>query len=209
MSDVTTDIGSRLPRARAFRLAGNGEWKTTGHCSSRVSCRWSSSPRSAVCCSRPAAFTRGRLRVLLVHRRGCRCIRCAEHVVRCRYRQPDEPHRKAPIPRGAIEPGEALYFGLALSIGSVVLLGLAGQLDGGCVPGLHHLLLCRHLHDVAEALDAAEHRDRRLAGAFPPMIAWTAVTGSHRSCQRIAVPCHLHVDAAAFLGAGAVQDGRL
>jgi protoheme IX farnesyltransferase len=31
---------------------------------------------------------------------------------------------------------------------------------------------------VAEALDAAEHRHRGAAGAFPPLIGWVAVTGS-------------------------------
>ena len=43
------------------------------------------------------------------------------------------------------------------------------------------------------------------AGAFPPMIGWAAVTGSRRSWLDRAVPHHLHVDAAAFLGAGAVS----
>jgi 4-hydroxybenzoate polyprenyltransferase len=47
------------------------------------------------------------------------------------------------------------------------------------------------------------------AGAFPPMIGWAAVTGSISLESVIAVPDHLPVDAAAFLGAGAVQDGRL
>jgi protoheme IX farnesyltransferase len=47
------------------------------------------------------------------------------------------------------------------------------------------------------------------AGAFPPMIGWAAVTGSVIAGKRRPVPDHLHVDAAAFLGAGAVQDGRL
>ena len=47
------------------------------------------------------------------------------------------------------------------------------------------------------------------AGAFPPMVGWAAVTGtiSLESCA--AVPDHLPVDAAAFLGAGALQAGRL
>ena len=65
---------------------------------------------------------------------------------------PVGPHRRA---------SEALAFGL-------VLVGDVGpdarprrQLAGRGAARLHHLLLCRHLHDVAEALDAAEHRDRR------------------------------------------------
>jgi heme O synthase-like polyprenyltransferase len=46
------------------------------------------------------------------------------------------------------------------------------------------------------------------AGAFPPMIGWAAVTGSIAR-KRHPVPDHLPVDAAAFLGAGAVQAARL
>jgi 4-hydroxybenzoate polyprenyltransferase len=44
------------------------------------------------------------------------------------------------------------------------------------------------------------------AGAFPPMIGWAAVTGIDQLGKRRSVPDHLHVDAAAFLGAGAVQE---
>ena len=47
------------------------------------------------------------------------------------------------------------------------------------------------------------------AGAFPPMIGWAAVTGSVSSGKRRAVPDHLHVDASALLGAGAVPLPRL
>ena len=48
------------------------------------------------------------------------------------------------------------------------------------------------------------------AGAFPPMIGWAAVTGdvdagAAARCSRI----DLHLDAAAFLGAGAVRARRL
>ena len=45
------------------------------------------------------------------------------------------------------------------------------------------------------------------AGAFPPMIGWAAVTGGIDSAFVAAVPHHLPVDAAAFLGAGALQAG--
>jgi len=46
------------------------------------------------------------------------------------------------------------------------------------------------------------------AGAFPPMIGWAAATGDV-SLNASAVPDHLPVDAAPFLGAGALQIGRL
>ena len=47
------------------------------------------------------------------------------------------------------------------------------------------------------------------AGAFPPMVGWAAVTGDVSLESVVAVRHHLHVDAAAFLGARAVQVGRL
>ena len=69
--------------------------------------------------------------------------------------------RGRPVPMGRVQPGEALAFGLTLA-------GFRGR--GARPPGeharrraarLHHLLLRRGLHDLAQALDAAEHRDRR------------------------------------------------
>jgi hypothetical protein len=54
----------------------------------------------------------------------------------------------------------------SLSVGSVVTLGTL--VNWVAAPaGLHDLLLCRHLHDVAEALDAAEHRHRRRCRRVP------------------------------------------
>ena len=47
------------------------------------------------------------------------------------------------------------------------------------------------------------------AGAFPPMIGWAAVTGDVSACRPLAVPADLPVDAAAFLGAGALSQRRL
>ena len=47
------------------------------------------------------------------------------------------------------------------------------------------------------------------AGALPPVIGWAAATGTRRARQRRPVPHHLPVDAAAFLGAGALQAERL
>ena len=47
------------------------------------------------------------------------------------------------------------------------------------------------------------------AGAFPPMIGWAAVTGSLDLGEPALFLHHLHVDAAAFLGAGALRARRL
>jgi protoheme IX farnesyltransferase len=88
---------------------------------------------------------------------------------------------KRPIPAGRIAPNEALAFGLVLS----VLFGdrSSGSPSIGCSgdPRLHHLLLCRRLHDVAEALDAAEHRHRRCCRRIPAVIGWACVTGTSPS----------------------------
>ena len=68
------------------------------------------------------------------------------------------------VPSGLIAPGEALYFGLTLAFLSVLTLAAVANFLAAGAARLHDLLLCRHLHDVAEALDAAEHRDRRRGG---------------------------------------------
>ena len=47
------------------------------------------------------------------------------------------------------------------------------------------------------------------AGAFPPMIGWAAATGVAVVRAGAAVPDHLLLDAAAFLGAGALPRRRL
>ncbi len=69
-----------------------------------------------------------------------------------------------PIPRGRVAPSEALSFGVILSGFSVVTLGLLVNPLAGALLRFHHLLLCRRLFDVAEALHGAEHRHRRCRG---------------------------------------------
>ena len=64
------------------------------------------------------------------------------------------------------DAGTGAGFGVVLAIISVMLMGLALNWTAAGAARLHHLLLCRRLHDLAEAPDAAEHRDRRRAGAF-------------------------------------------
>ena len=48
-----------------------------------------------------------------------------------------------------------------------------------------------------------------LAGAFPPMIGWAAATGGTPLEALASGRADLHVDAAAFLGAGPVRQARL
>lgn len=85
---------------------------------------------------------------------------------------------KRPIPRGAIEPGEAYIFGMTLSVGSVVVLGLA-------VNWVAAAFLAFTIFFYAVIYTAYLKRSTPqniviggAAGAFPPMIAWSAVTGS-------------------------------
>jgi protoheme IX farnesyltransferase len=59
----------------------------------------------------------------------------AEHVVGRRYRRHHEAHARRPVPAGKVDPGEALAIGLALSVMSVAMLGLATNwLAAGCWP---------------------------------------------------------------------------
>ena len=69
--------------------------------------------------------------------------------------------RCRPIPAGRLGREEALAFGLVLVRHGGVHARPRRQLAGRGAARLHHLLLCRRLYDVAEALDADEHRHRR------------------------------------------------
>jgi heme o synthase len=85
---------------------------------------------------------------------------------------------RRPVPRGAIEPGEALYFGLALSVGSVAMLGLAANWTAAAL-----LAFTIFFYAVIYTIWLKRSTPQNIviggaAGAFPPMIAWTAVTGS-------------------------------
>ncbi len=112
--------------------------------------------------------------------------------------------RGRPIPAGRVEPGEALAFGA----GAGRRLGPDARAHGRtgwrrrCSPSrsssmssIYTMWLKRRTPQNIVIGGAA--------GALPPMIGWAAVTGSRRPRERPAVPHHLHVDAAAFLGAGA------
>ena len=90
--------------------------------------------------------------------------------------------KSRPVPAGMVQPGEALAIGLALSGISVVMLALATNMLAAGAAGVHDLLLRRGLFDVAEALDAAEHRDWRGGGGVP---ADDRLGGGHRVCRRL------------------------
>ena len=112
---------------------------------------------------------------------------------------------RRPIPAGRMLPGEALAFGATLAVGSVVVLGLLVNVARGRAARLHHLLLRVRLHDVAEALDAAEHRDRRRGRRVPADDRLGGGDRRHQPRAGADVPDHLPLDAAALLGAVAAQ----
>ncbi len=85
--------------------------------------------------------------------------------------------RERPIPTGAVEPSEALSFGLVLSAVSVVVLGLA---TNWLAAGL--LAFTIFFYAVVYTMWLKRSTPHNIviggaAGAFPPVIAWAAATG--------------------------------
>lgn len=83
-----------------------------------------------------------------------------------------------PIPAGRISGGEALIFGVVLSVFSVVLLGLATNWVAG---GL--LAFTIFFYAVIYTVWLKRSTSQNIviggaAGAFPPMVGWAAVTGT-------------------------------
>jgi protoheme IX farnesyltransferase len=83
-----------------------------------------------------------------------------------------------PVPRGAILPGEALGFGLALAAGSVLVLGLLVNIVAAAL-----LAFTIFFYVVIYTMWLKRSTPQNIviggaAGAFPPMIGWAAVTGS-------------------------------
>lgn len=83
-----------------------------------------------------------------------------------------------PVPSGAIEPGEALGFGLALAIASVLMLGLLVNVASAAL-----LAFTIFFYVVVYTMGLKRRTAQNIviggaAGAFPPMVAWTAVTGT-------------------------------
>jgi protoheme IX farnesyltransferase len=82
-----------------------------------------------------------------------------------------------PIPTGRVTPGEAFGFGITLSAGSVIVMGLAVN---WVAAGL--LAFTIFFYDVVYTIWLKRSTPQNIviggaAGAFPPMIGWAAVTG--------------------------------
>ena len=80
--------------------------------------------------------------------------------------------------RDLVQPGRALAFGIALGIAATLILGLAANWLSAA------LALVANLYYVFVYTMALKRRTAQnivwggIAGCFPPLIGWTAVTGS-------------------------------
>ncbi|MBI1777268.1 MAG: protoheme IX farnesyltransferase [Proteobacteria bacterium] len=85
--------------------------------------------------------------------------------------------RDRPLPAGRMAPGEALGFGVVLSVGAVLLMGLAANWLAAA------LLAAANLFYVFVYTMWLKRRTPQniviggAAGAFPPMIGWAVATG--------------------------------
>lgn len=85
---------------------------------------------------------------------------------------------RRPVPAGRITPGNALAFGMVLSITSVALLGLAANIAAALM-----LAFAIFFYAVIYTMLLKRRTPQNIviggaAGAFPPVIGWMAVTGS-------------------------------
>ncbi len=88
-----------------------------------------------------------------------------------------ERTRSRPIPQGRVTAEEALTFGMVLSIGSVLTLGI---IVNWVAAGLLALTIAFYLVVYTMWLKRRTPQNIVIggaAGAFPPMIGWAAVTG--------------------------------
>jgi protoheme IX farnesyltransferase len=83
-----------------------------------------------------------------------------------------------PIPRGRVTPDEALTFGMVLALGSVFTLGLLVNVVAGCL-----LAFTIAFYVLVYTMWLKRRTPQNIviggaAGAFPPMLGWSAVTGT-------------------------------
>jgi protoheme IX farnesyltransferase len=83
-----------------------------------------------------------------------------------------------PIPAGRIQPASALGFGIILAAGSVIVMGLAINILAALILALS---ICFYVFVYTVWLKRRTPQNIVIggaAGAFPPLIGWTAVTGT-------------------------------
>ena len=85
---------------------------------------------------------------------------------------------RRPVPAGRVTPGEAFAFGMVLSVGSVLVLGLA---TNWLAAGLLAFTIFFYVVVYTMWLKRLTPQNIVIggaAGAFPPMIAWAAMTNT-------------------------------
>ncbi len=82
-----------------------------------------------------------------------------------------------PIPTGKIRPEEALAFGIVLSVGAVMLMGLALNWTAAVLLAIANLFYIFVYTIWLKRRTPQNIVIGGAAGAFPPMIGWAAVTG--------------------------------
>ena len=137
-----------------------------------------------------------------LHRRRGRSRRRTQHVVRRRHRCGHGPHRDAAnSPRQGFE-GRGACLRLVLGAIAVAILALATNLTAAALLAGTILFYVVVYTAWLKRLTRQNIVIGGAAGALPPVIGWAAATGESGS-SRFAVPHHLPLDAAPFLGAGA------
>ena len=101
-----------------------------------------------------------------------------EHVPRPRHRRPHGAHAAAPDPVGADDAARGARVRCGALDRRHRALRVRRERAQRGARARRILFLRVHLHAVAQAAHAAEHRDRRRGGRFPPLVGWAAVTGS-------------------------------
>ena len=117
--------------------------------------------------------------------------------------------RHRPLPRHAVNPAGALWFGVAPQRAGLRLADPHRQPAQRAAGDERHRVLRLRLHDVAEAHDAAEHRHRRCGRLRPGARRLGGGDRRGRPAGARAVRDRLLLDAAALLGAGAALPRRL
>jgi protoheme IX farnesyltransferase len=83
-----------------------------------------------------------------------------------------------PIPQGRVRPAEALVFGLTLAAGSIVLLGVLINVAAAALLALTIVFYVLIYTAWLKRSNVHNIVIGGTAGAFPPMIGWTAATGT-------------------------------
>ncbi len=115
--------------------------------------------------------------------------------------------QRRPLPSGQLDKPHVLAFAVAIgTLGMWILVAFVNALTAALT------LLSLVGYAVVYTLYLKRATPQNIviggaAGATPPLLGWTAVTGHVDPIRIVVVPNHLHLDAAPFLGIGIVSKG--